>query len=154
MKNNAFDYRRFLHIPSVLQNGFFIREAVICLGLCLSFMSVSPASVTAQSVDERWLYVTNDVRNTHKYFIDKQTLLKDSSPTNPVKTVWAKSLFVDGSFQIDKTNWDCKLRRTRILSAGFYYPDGQFIKAYKVAAKWSEIGPDSIGERILQTICQ
>lgn len=154
MKNNNFDDRHFLLIGFILPNSLLFLKAVICLGLCFGFILLSLTSIVAQTVDERWLYVTNDVRNTRKYFIDKQTLLKDSSPNNPVKTVWAKSLFADGSFQIDKTDWDCKLRRTRILSAGFYHPDGEFIKAYKVEAKWSEIGPDSIGERILQTVCQ
>lgn len=154
MKIRNFDNRRFLLTAPVVESIFVSRKAVICLSLCFSFVFLFVISTAAQKIDERWLYVTSDVGNTRQYFIDKQTLLKDSSPTDPVKSVWSKSLFADGSFQIDKTLWDCKLRRTRFLITGFYQPDGELIKRYEVNGKWAEIGPDSIGERILQTVCQ
>lgn len=83
--------------------------------------------------------------NTHKQICEKGIL-----------KVWTKSVQKDTLvYAIDRLEVNCRADQTRLMSSIKYQKDGVVMDSIVDAnSKWRDVVPDSIAERLLETVCR
>ena len=118
--------------------------------MCLALMPVTPAYAA------NWVYVSTDTNNAVSYY-DSDTIQRSGNQV----TLWEK---VDRSR--DKTvkerqrkvqyRYDCAGRTATLLQIIKYYPDGSnetlTLETYEQKAQ--ALAPETIGEMMLEAVCQ
>ncbi|KAB7732001.1 hypothetical protein F5984_07225 [Rudanella paleaurantiibacter] len=119
--------------------------------------------VTHSSAQD-WIYVSTGV-NHDKFYIKLGGVTE-----NGYLKVWTKTLkkslkytkrgknySIPNGFVIDLNECDCKNRRSRFLSGVYYSSKNIVVHSEDVDEydlKWFYVSPDSIGEKILDIVCQ
>src|SRR5215213_5502556 len=109
------------------------------LTLCVCFPAFAQRS--------RWVFIDTDAEGT-SYFIDKTSrkVIGDKVRT------WGKSVFSDGSFRVNLTEWNCAEEKYFLLDSTIYTPTSSFIEKDK-GTEWRLVVPDTIGQMMYQIAC-
>ena len=113
--------------------------------LTLFFLIVITQTSTAQN--NRWEYIGTNASGI-VFYIDKTSIERSGREVS----LWEKSVFSDGSYQINLSRWKCSERTNTLIISNIYTPQGRLIDR-KDGKNWNSIIPESIGEMIYETVC-
>jgi hypothetical protein len=100
-----------------------------------------------------WVIATTDKGTT--YFYNPRKMLCDDKG---ILKVWVKAVKQDlkeaGNYSISRYDLKCEVNQVRILSQTEYNGKGEVTSDFTSDdPKWQDVVPDSVGEGILETVC-
>ena len=120
-----------------------MRYRLICALACL-------LSLPAIADDNEWIYVGGSASTSHIYL---QNLEVDSDVSSGNAEAWTKSVFPDGSYDLDKYRYICSKDEYLQLEVYSYDIDGNYLSGGKVKPVWFSAIPESVGRLIMETVC-
>lgn len=118
---------------------------IFSFALIFGFLILFNQTLTAQN--NRWEYIGTNTDGII-FYIDKTTIERSGREVR----LWEKSVFPDGSYQINLSRWQCSERTNILVTSNIYTPQGSLISTKK-GKNWNGIIPDSIGEAIYEAVC-
>lgn len=122
----------------------FCNVLILAFRFCFLMLILLP--VTAQT--NRWSYVGTNVAGA-VFYLDLATIERSK---NSVR-LWDKTIFPDGSYQINLSQWQCDRRKSIIITSNIYEPSGNIIEIRK-GGNWLDVTPNSISEAFYRRVCQ
>ena len=128
----------------------YIGVATLLGATCLALMPIAPVYAA------NWVYVTES-RNKAVFYYDSDTIRRSGNQV----TVWEKADHSRNKTvkqREEKSRWryDCAERTRALLQLTNYYADGK-LEAFTWDAyeqKENAVTPDTVGEGILEAVCQ
>ena len=102
----------------------------------------------ASAQNARWTYIGTTADGIVVY-LDKTSVKRVGREVR----LWEKSIFLDGSYQINLSAWQCADKKTMVIISNIYTPQGKF-DGTKNGNGWFQVVPDSIGESLYGKACK
>ena len=102
----------------------------------------------ASAQNARWTYIGTTAEGI-VFYIDQTSVERSGREVR----LWEKSIFPDGSYQINLSRWDCSDRTTMVISSNIYSPQGKMV-GRKKGNGWDRVIPESVGEALYAAACK
>ena len=122
-----------------------VRRAASCAVLFAVLIFLP--QICAGQTDDRWVYIVSSVDKIDFYF-DKTTI----KTAGTIVTAWDKSVYLDGSYRLTLSEWDCARKRNRITRTNVYSSSRELIETGS-GAEWLDVVPTSVSERMIGALC-
>jgi hypothetical protein len=119
----------------------FIFTFVLLLIFSVIFAENSNAQIN------RWTYIGTTAEGI-VFYIDQTSVERSGREVR----LWGKSIFPDGSYQINLSRWDCSDRTTMVIISNIYSPQGKVV-GRKKGNGWDRVIPESVGEALYAAAC-
>lgn len=126
----------------ILQLTLRVFFSLIFCGILLMIFSI-----TSPAQNNRWSFVGRSADGID-FYLDVTSVEK----TKNIIRTWEKSIFPDGSYQINLSAWQCDRRTSSLITSRVYTPAGSLI-SIKNGNSWMEVTPDSIAEAFYKRVC-
>lgn len=126
--------------------------------------------LTSKVSAQDWVYIGQDVKGNKSYCQSKYVSKGGNFGNESIYKVWTKKVYkstfiykngkkvaVNNVYTLCLSEYDCSEKREKIISTSTYNTSGNLIDSYKVPEylqEWNEIVPESIGEAIINKICE
>jgi hypothetical protein len=111
-------------------------------------VSLLQLTVFAQSNSPKWLYFGTDAEFNRHYLRN----IYDKSEGGFIRG-WIKIISPEDVYTERMYNWDCKKRSMQLLYVAVYYPDNTLALKQDKPDEWSQVVPDTLGDKMLDYIC-
>jgi hypothetical protein len=102
---------------------------------------------SAFAQDNRWVFIDVDV-NGSRFYLDKNSRTTIGDRVR----VWDRSVYSDGSYRINLSEWQCSQKRFFFVDVSIYSETGSFIRKDK-GTGWINVVPDAISESMYEAVC-
>lgn len=119
-----------------------MRYGLICALACLF-------SLPAIADEDKWVYVGGG--GTSQAYLQNSEVDSDINSGNV--EAWTKSVFPDGSHDLDKHRYACSKDEHLQLEMYRYDANGNYLSGGKIKPVWFSAIPESVGHLMLETVC-
>ncbi len=119
-----------------------MRYSLICALACMF-------SLSAIAEDDKWTYVGGG--KTSRAYLQNSEVVSDVNSGNV--EAWTKSIFPDGSHDLDKHRYACSKDELLQLEMYRYDVNGNYLSGGKIKPVWFSAIPESVGYLMLNTVC-
>lgn len=115
----------------------------------LAFALACMFSFPAIAEDNKWVYV--GAGSTSQAYLQNSEV--DSDISNGNVEAWTKSVFPDGSHDLDKHRYACSKDEFSQLEVYKYDTNGNYLSGGKITPVWFSTIPESVGYLMMETVC-
>lgn len=119
-----------------------MKYGLICTLACLF-------SLPAIAEDNNWVYVGEG--STSQAYLQNSEVDSDISSGNV--EAWTKSVFPDGSHDLDKHRYACSKDEILRLEVYKYDINGNYLSGGNIKPVWFSAIPESVGYLMMETVC-
>jgi len=126
---------------------------------------VSVLLIGHKGIAQDWVYIGSD-RKGSKWYIKSSYVTKNynsikiwSKQVNKSSTITknGKKITLNNTYTVDLYEYNCSEQTSKLIGSTTYNSQGRVIKTFKVEEynqEWDDVVPDSMGELILNKVCE